>query len=106
MRPIPKKVKDKLSADPRMSICIHNNSDCDRRIEWEHAFIYAGKQINEAWAIVGVCTYHHRGVGLDKDFNQWMALKGLSKGQLEDIKIKYPRENWDQKIKYLKSKYG
>jgi len=89
MRPIPTKVKQELEADPRMKKCIYTTAlasclaateaeciePCVGRITWEHAFIYAGKQINEPWAILGICEHHHLGAGLDKDFNRYVALK-------------------------------
>jgi len=54
-----------------MKKCIY--SDCPGKPEWEHAFTYQ-KQINEAWAIVPACAYHHRGKGLDKDYNRYRAI--------------------------------
>ena len=85
-----------------MKICIHNNKDCRGRIEWEHAWIYAGRQIDESWAIVGVCTYHHRGNGLDKEFNQY---KSLLKADIDEVCKQYPKKNWRIIFNYLKSKY-
>lgn len=102
MRPIPKKIRNRLSDDPFMATCIHNNADCKGRVEWEHAFIYAGRQINEEWAIVPCCTYHHRGDGLDKNYNQYRALQRATD---EDL-AKYLRVNWDLLKQFLKHKYG
>ena len=84
-----------------MKICIYYNYQCSGRVEWEHCWIYGGKQINEVWAIIGVCWYHHRGPGLDKEYNQYMSLKLATP---EDL-AKYPRIDWQQKIKYLSKKY-
>ena len=102
MHPIPSKIRAELSKDTKMRICIHNNTDCLGRVEWEHAWIYGGKQIQEVWAIVPVCTYHHRGAGLDKDFNQYCSLKKATQTDLQ----KYDRFDWEQKKKYLEKKYG
>jgi len=110
MRPIPTKVKQELEADPRMKKCIYTTAlasclaateaeciePCVGRITWEHAFIYAGKQINEPWAILGICEHHHLGAGLDKDFNRYVALKRLDGDQLDEIQKKYPRVDWWQ----------
>jgi hypothetical protein len=58
MRPIPKKLLNQLLADPRNQHC----TKCKRHgTELHHVWKYAGKQINEAWAIVGLCTKCHRG---------------------------------------------
>ena len=99
---IPTKIRKQLEEDLFMNVCIHNNHLCSKRIEWEHAFTYAGKQVNEVWAIVPVCTYHHRGVGLDKDYNRYHALLRAS---AEDLK-KYPKVDFMQQKKYLTKKYG
>lgn len=102
MSPIPTKIRKELSEDPKMKICIWNNSDCrdeffnfPSKVEWEHAFLYAGKQIQEIWSIIGVCWFHHRGPGLDKGFNQYKALSKIKTiGQLTEIYAKYPKVDW------------
>jgi hypothetical protein len=104
MRPIPEKLKKQIASDPRMKFCIHQTALCRGKVEWEHAFVYAGKQINEWWAIIGVCVYHHRGQGLDKGFNKYMALKRLN-GDFSELEQKYSRENWQQIWNYLSNKY-
>lgn len=100
MRPIPQKLKNQIALDPYMKQCIYEG--CSDPPEWEHAFIYAGKQINETWAIVPACTYHHRGAGLDKSYNEYCALKRATKSELAE----YPRVNWEQKLKHLSNKYA
>ena len=101
MRPIPQKLRDQMEKDPAMHSCIYFNEDCKDeygrkhcRAEWEHCFIYAGKQINEWWAIIGVCWYHHRGPGLNKDYNRMRALMRMSEKDLEEAQKKYPRVDW------------
>ena len=106
MRPIPLVLREQLNNDEFMKQCIYEN--CKNKPEWEHAFIYAGKQINERFAIVPVCTFHHRGRGLNKSFNQFMALKNLFESDAayisEQLK-KYPKKDWQQLKKYLTSLY-
>lgn len=99
MRPIPLKLRKKIASDPFMLRCIYIG--CRFHPEWEHAFIYAGKQINEDWAIVPVCPYHHRGAGLDKEFNQYVA---VSRATDEDF-AKYPRFDWQRLKLRLTKKY-
>ena len=82
-----------------MKSCIYEG--CTGKPEWEHAFIYRNRRVNEAWAIIPVCTYHHRGAGLDKDYNRYRALIRATDADL----AKYPKVDWKQKLKYLKSKY-
>lgn len=102
MRPIPKKMREQIASDPEMSKCIYNNSDCRGDIEWEHCFEYARRQVNEVWAIIGVCTYHHRGDGLDKNYNQYRA---LIRADMDEVISKYPKFDWIQLKKYLIQKY-
>lgn len=108
MRPISQRVKNILLHDDFYKTCIrHKEGTCKGRITWEHAFIYGGRQLDEHWAIVPLCAYHHAVDGFqdmgdyDRAFGQYCALKRATK---EDLK-KYPRENWEQKKAFLASKY-
>lgn len=101
MRPIPKKLRDELQNDEYYKRCARDiDGDCKGRITWEHAFIYAGKQINAKWAIIPLCWYHHIGKGLNKDKNQWIALKRACPG---DFKT-HPKKDWEQSLRYLENK--
>lgn len=102
MHPIPLKLRAEMAADPFMLKCIHG-SGCSGRVEWEHSFLYAGHQIQEAWAIVPCCTYHHRGDGLDKDYNRYRA---LVRADLDDLCRRMPKKDWRQEFKYLSNKYN
>ena len=90
MRPIPPKLRERMAADPYYKGCARADFECRGRITWEHAFTYAGKQINEFWAIIPLCEYHHLGEGLNKAVNQIIAARRATK---EDRK-KYPHINW------------
>ncbi len=92
-------MRERIAADPFMRACIHGGADCDRRITWEHAFTYAGRQINEPWAIVPCCWYHHLGAGMDKRFNQYVALSRATDVDL----AKYPRTDWARLRAFLGS---
>lgn len=98
MRPIPLKMRAELEEEPRMKRCALVGLEfgsCDGRVEWDHQWIYAGKQINEKWALLGVCSKHH----YDKNGNQLLkeslARKSLNLATEEDLQ-KYPRKNWAQ----------
>ena len=56
MTPIPKELSDEMSNDVFYSRCARSNGSCEGRITWEHAFIYAGKQIQEKWSIIPLLT--------------------------------------------------
>lgn len=109
MRRISEKVKKELVADPRMKVCAREDEgNCEGRITWEHALIYGGSQIDEAWAILGICEFHHAvnrhqdGKGMNKEKHEWLALRQAP----PEAREKYPRINWDQRLKYLNQKYG
>jgi len=108
MRPIPKKLLKEILEDPYYEICIRDNCDCKGRITLEHALYYARKQINEKFAILPVCEFHHK-VGifqnngdLDKRFHEYIAIGRMTK---EDV-AKYPKLNWAQRFSYLSSIYN
>ena len=102
MRPIPIKLRTQIAQDIFMQKCIYNNCDCEGRIEWEHAFLYAGKQINESWNILPVCIFHHRGNGLNKEYNQFRA---IIRADIIDLEARMPKKNWRQVYNYLTKKY-
>jgi hypothetical protein len=74
----------------------------------EHALIYAGKQIDEVWAIIPLCTYHHAvneyqdGGDLQKSKNVWIALSRASDEEL----LKYPRRDFVHEREALTKYYG
>lgn len=111
MRPIPPKIRKALANDPTYATCLRktffNDHQCQadpvtgKLIEWEHAFIYSGRQINETWAIIPICWWVHRGPGLDKDKNRFLALRRATVKEL----YKYPNKDWLQLLEYLNKKY-
>ena len=92
MSPIPTKLREQLSNDPYYKKCSRAGKDCLGRITWEHAWTYANKQIQERWAIIPLCVYHHLGLGLVKKANQLIA---LNRATPEDLK-KYPNKDWSK----------
>jgi len=101
MRPIPKKIRDEIDADPYYKVCARSDEgDCQGRITIEHAIIYAGRQLNELWALLPICAYHHEvdqfqdGGGMDKDRHISIALNRATDSQLKAISkaIDYIRE--------------
>ena len=90
MRPIPQKLKEEMATDPYYKTCARADTECNGRITWEHAFIHAGRQINEKWAIIPLCWYHHLGLGLIKVENEKIAAGRATEKDRE----KYPSINW------------
>ena len=107
MRPISQKVKETLEQEP--NVCARSqDGNCDGRITWEHALIYAGKQIDEVWAIIKLCEYHHAvgkyqdGGNLLKEKNEWIALCRATDQELD----KYPKANYKCRKQRLDKIYG
>ena len=91
---IPKKTREELASKPQ--ICARLGEDCDGKITWEHALIYAGRKVQDAFAIIFLCEYHH-GVnkhqdeaGLNKRENIRIA---LSQATPQDL-ARYPKNTW------------
>lgn len=81
---------------------IFKDHSCGGRSTMEHAWKYAGRQINEVWAIIRLCArahsvdqYQTKGGILDKRINEFISLTHATD---EDLK-KYPRTDWDQERK-------
>lgn len=83
---------------------------CGGRVTREHAIIFAGKKVQEKWAIIPCCAAHH---GVDqyqdsptmthKEIRVWVALNRASEEELFRISkaVNYLREK-DR----LNAKYG
>lgn len=56
---IPEFLVAELQAQDRMHRCVVADEECEGRIEWHHAVIFAGKALQVWWAIHGICHYHH-----------------------------------------------
>lgn len=89
--PIPKKMRDTLSQDPFMEVCIIDNAECSGRIEFHHAFIYAGRRQNELWTLLPMCSKHHREEYKHKT-RIWKVLwqRMLHFGAQDEAQQKYP----------------
>lgn len=66
MRPIPIAMREEIASDPFMKRCCLWSGVCEGRIEWHHNLIFAGKQVNERWAILPLCTFHHDRIAYNK----------------------------------------
>lgn len=87
MRPISPAVKAKLLEEPQ--VCLRaDEGNCQGRITFEHAIIYAGRQLDEVFAILRICEYHHGvnrfqdGGDMNKEKHVWLALNRASDDEL------------------------
>lgn len=91
-------MREALAEDPRMKKCavsVLGFGPCEGQIEWHHVWTYAYKQINELWAILGLCHKHHAMVDsafLVRDACQRISLHLASADDL----AKYPKKAWSQ----------
>lgn len=106
MRPIPAKLRKRLANSHFMQRCaLHDGKygACTGKIEWHHVWIYAGKQINEDWAIVPACEGHHAKVNGDQEIRKAFERISLDRTSPQNLE-KYPKKDWKQIIKYLRQK--
>ena len=90
MNNMPLKLRKDLSNDSDYKFCMRASSECRGRITWEHALMYAGKQIQERFAVLSLCEFHHLYAGLNKKWNKDFAMSRAT----EEDKKKYPRLKW------------
>lgn len=57
MRPIPQKLKDKLSKDKYYKNCVLCRAD---GVQWHHNLIFGGRQVNAEFCILPLCPDCHR----------------------------------------------
>lgn len=111
---IPKKLREEMAIDPRRLLCSFKGilgHECGGRITREHAMYYAGKKIQERWAIIFLCAKGH---GVDeyqdhpgqvsKEMRQWVA---LNQATLADF-ARFPRAfpSFEHQRDYLNKRYG
>lgn len=104
MRAIPLKMRQDLEDLPRMKYCTLKPLEgvygaCSGRVEWHHVWTYAGRQINETWAILSACHQHHEMVKEQKAIR--MAFETASLLLAGDELAKYPKKEWAQIKKSL-----
>lgn len=115
MTTIPLKRRALFASDPFYKQCTRNAALHDhtcagdpatgRFIEWEHAIIYAGRKVQERFAIVPLCFWAHRGEGAQKNINVWIALNRASSDELLALSHKGGRDYFRLRAA-LNKKYG
>lgn len=103
MNNTPQWIRNIWAKEEKPPLCVrHAEGTCKGRITREHALIYAGRQIQELWAIIPLCAFHHAvdfyqdSGDLRKRVNEVIA---VSRATAEELK-KYPKANWDQLLRY------
>lgn len=113
MNNIPKKLREEMAADPYYTRCARADLLQDhicrpdpltgKLIEWEHALIFAGRQVQRKFAIVPICWQVHRGPELVKEINVWIALTRATDEELREISTAV---DYLQEKKRLNEKYA
>jgi hypothetical protein len=109
---IPATIKKQIDSLPFYKVCAKahlKDHTCSGKITLEHAVEFAGKRLNELWAIIPLCEYGHSvnthldGGDLNKEINLWIALSRASGGDLIAVSkaVNYTRE-----LDRLTKKYG
>lgn len=85
--------------------CIHSH---EQGVECEHAIFYAGRQVNERWALVPVAQRFNRNPsGKIKEQSAFYAMNQAKDwGLWEQVKEKYPRRDWERDYELLFNKYN
>lgn len=114
MRPISQKLKDKLVSAPFYQKCCLTKKTIKKhgiKIDFHHAWSYSGRQIDEEWAIMPVWEKKHAYYGDDDSVHnchktrEYVKYLSLLRVDLEDLKKRLPKADWQQVFNYLESKY-
>lgn len=113
MNNVPQKLRNKWRTEDwrgQHRECMRaDEGNCHGRITKEHAIIYAGKQLQEEWAILDICEFHH-GVNnyqdrgdLRKEKHIWLALNRANDEQIRAISKAIDYFDLRERLNY---KYG
>lgn len=91
---IPPKMRKELEGLSRMKKCEHCGST--KGIEWHHALIYAGRKMQEVYAIRALCVDCHRGENgtINAIAKQFTMLCAITEGLTKGLEQKYPKCDW------------
>lgn len=91
MNNTPKWLRDIWAANPAKRCMRDDEGDCRGRLTKEHAIIFANKQLQEDWAILDICEFHHQ-VGiyqnngkLNKEKHIWLAINRATPERLKEL---------------------
>lgn len=95
MNKVPQKLRRRWQEEDwrgEVRVCMRaDEGDCAGRITKEHAIYYKGSQLQEEWAILDICAFHH-GVdqfqdcgNLNKEKHIWIALNRAPEEKLREM---------------------
>lgn len=111
MRPLSYRVRKEVNTNRFYKTCVitgWTDEDCKKSglkvyISIEHALEYAGKQMDEPWAVVGLRSDLNTSY-MPLDIKEKCRIVCLIRSTPEDLR-KYPKKDWNQIKKYLFNKY-
>lgn len=107
---MPAALRAEINADPEYLRCgLALPHTCKGRITREHAIKYAGKKVQEKWAIPPLCAAGHgvdefqdAGTEVPKDMREWIAYNRASDEEL----LAFSKGNYIRERDRLNQKYG
>jgi hypothetical protein len=88
MRKIPLKIREHFDLDPYYKNCVlkfEHFGYCEGRIEIHHNLIYAGRQSDEEWTMLPLCSKHHA-MEKRKDIKEVLNQIMIDRGTPEEVK--------------------
>lgn len=91
---IPPAIREQLAEDPFMKTCIIKSGGHEGRIEWNHAFTYAGRRRNELYFLLPMCSLHHRQESAWREtIAEYIRFRIKHFHAEDDFRAKYPKSN-------------
>ncbi len=90
MNNVPQKLKNKWETEKPVC-CRKDEGNCSGRLTKDHTITWKSKQLQEDWAIVDACEYHHAvgrfqsGGDLNREKHVYIALERATDDQLREI---------------------
>ncbi len=106
MRVIPNEIKKQITEDDFYKRCCITGS---LSVSIEHSWIYAGKQINDLWALTPLrrdLNNSHPPIAVKNKCRLISLERAKKMGEWGNLKRKYPKKDWEQEYKYLKKHYA
>jgi len=91
MNSVPQKLRKEWSKSPAKQCMRHTEGNCAGRLTKEHVITWQGKQLQEDWAILDICAFHHAvdefqdAGNLDKEKHLWIALNRAPESRLIEL---------------------
>lgn len=106
---IPLKMREQMNDNPFYKNCCYayftGDCNCSGKIEFHHNLKWAGTRVNEIFAILPVCQYHHRLADTTevRMVLDWIMLNRATDNELQ---VYSKAENYFEKKQRLNKLYG